>query len=309
MRLTVLSRAFAVLLLLDSTAVAQWLPDDVQRRERALWDQTGVEFPAGLRFYELPIVSQRLVGIVNYRPVDRYGIFDEHYRGAENVNAQYPWTTPAGLHASPMDQWRKAAAACFPSPVTVYRETVRVENGIKDKRTGKPFTQPQPHLAWTFPEGTVFAELLVRTYPDGREHAFEIRTRHKEGGRWHGTTYRPDVPLIDYHRELVPPGKLKDFGFGPEQVTLSYATKATWRLRPTRQTLTAWDDVSFVPRNYLGNVRDCQHCHEQAGKPTSYGATTIRGGDTVLSWHPFSLETVNTDKMPVLDSRWPLAGK
>ena len=87
-----------------SLAHAQWLPDAQQKRLRALWDQTGVDFPEGGKFYSVPRVSQRLVTV---NSVECNGIYDDKYRGfpesGENINQQLPWKTPAGLHWSPAD--------------------------------------------------------------------------------------------------------------------------------------------------------------------------------------------------------------
>ena len=301
-------------------AQAQWLDDATQARERKLWELTGVEFPQGMKFYDLPKVSQRLVGIIGYSPENRYGIFSDTYGGRNNVNAMFPWVTPSGLHDSPKDQWRKAAAAYFPSPVAVYVETVQVQNGIRDGRGGF-FSQPQPHVAWDFSDGTLFAELLIRTHGN-QEWPFELRFYEVRDNKLvDGTTYRPFASADDLphgttkSKFQVPPGKLTDFGFEPAIVITHDLPKKTMNLprwtdfRPTKFTVSAVDDESSVPRDFVGSVRSCVDCHQQAGKSTSYGSVTIRGSRPNLSWHPFVVENLNTDAMPRLDGRWDLKVK
>lgn len=298
--------ALALVSLTCSSLPAQWLPADRQAHERALWELTGVEFPKGMQFYDLPKVSQRLVGIVNYSPENRFGIFTDKYRGKDNVNAQMPWTTPSGLHDSPHDQWRKVAGVYLPGKVKVRVQTVIVQNGIR-RPGGGFYSQPQPQIAWTFPDGTIFAEMLVRTH--GKyEWPFEIRQYEIRGGKFtDGTTFRPDVPTTDAWQITVPAGKLSDFGLGAEKlIAKTPATKEYGPFKATREILTAAGDDDLVPRNFVGNVRACRDCHAHAGKPTSYGATTIRGGGEAISWHPFRTDRVNTDADPVLDGRWPL---
>ncbi len=302
-------RWIVALLLFPSVVQAQWLPEADQKRERDLWASTGVEMPEGLQFYSLQKVSQRLVTI-NDR--ESYGIFSDKYDGDNlfpvvNVNRQLPWKTPAGLHWSPADQWRSAKAAYFPSPIKVYRHRVGVLNSFGNR-------QPQMTVAWEFPNGTIFAEILIRRH-EGHEWPFEIRVREKHDGKWDdGVTYRPSfdgVQAIDLDAE-VPAGKLTDFGV-PEWIKMHNVKRlpkgslfAGGAFRATRHTMTANDDNSAVPRGFMGNVTRCATCHQRAGESTSYGATAISGSDSILSWQPFRTDTMNTDAYPVLDSRWPL---
>lgn len=297
--------------LFASLAHGQWLPESEQTRLRAMWDQTGVDFPTGGKFYSLPRVSQRLVKVVNsgiYNS-DGNGIYDANYQGANNINQQYPWTTPAGLAWSPKEQWTKAALASFPpgKEILVWRELTSVPNSLGSR-------QNEYRLSWRFPTGTVFAEMLIRRH-EGKEWAFEIRERVRGKDGWEaGTTYRPyanvsELPLEAGRKDWrVPPGKLEDFGVGWTELT-TYALPAKpmpRKLVPSRLTLTASHDAAGVPRGYLGNVMACNQCHSRAGESTSYGSTAIPGADGVISWHPFAMDTLNTDRPPVLDTRWPV---
>lgn len=284
-----------------------WLPAAEQDRNRTLLEQTGVALPDGLRFYALPKVSQRLSTV---NDVDVFGIYPHTYRvdGQLNVNEQYPWVTPSGLHWSPPAQWRAVKAVYFPGAVDVYRARRGVLNSFGHR-------QPQSYIGWQFPDGTVFAELLIRRH-EGREWPFELRVREKRDGAWEGTTYRPfatedELPAgSTAFTTTVPPGKLSDFGLKAN--SLSYwklperSRPASGAFQATRLTVQATDDESVVPRRYFGNVRACANCHKLAGESTSYGATTIRGDDESLSWHPFRLDTLGTDSPPRLDGQWPL---
>lgn len=309
-------RMLAILCLIICAALAsgQWLPDEDQQRLKAMWDATGVEFPGG-KFYALPRVSQRLVKVVNSGALnsDGSGIYDANYQGSQNINRQLPWVTPAGLHWSPKEQWRKAALAYFPKgkEILVWRELTPVQNSLGYK-------QNEYRISWQFPAGTVFAEMLIRRHK-GEEWVFEIRERVRGADGWKsGTTYRPyaewhELPAETRRQALqVPPGKLRDFGLGWSDLTTYELPKlhegrgVVRALKASRLTLTATHDEALVPRGYLSNVLRCSECHNKAGESTSYGATAIPGSDTILSWSPFTMETLNTDRYPKLDGRWPL---
>jgi hypothetical protein len=309
----ILLTPIVVFLLTALTAQGQWLPRDIQQRDKALWESTGVEFPTQARFYELTKVSQNLFSF----DYDVFGIYNHKFRGdgPSAVNDEYPWTTPAGLATSPPDQWRVARVASFPAPVVVFRNRQGVLNGLGSR-------QPQTFIDWSFPDGTIFAEMLVRKY-QGMEWPFEIRMRTKQGGKWDdGVTYRPitskdQLPKgSEWGDYVLDAGKLKDFGIRSLEVKKVYhlpprsLALAQWsKFKASRLTVTAVDDDSAYPRDYRGNVTRCITCHSKAGESTSYGATTIRGNDTILSWHPFTLDTLGQDVPPVLDQRWPLVNE
>ena len=293
-----------------SLTLGQWAPEAEQARLKSIWDKSGVDFPAGAKFYDLPRVSQRLVTV---NGVVANGIYDTSYRGfpeaGENINRQLPWKTPAGLHWSPREQWSKATLAYFPpgESVLVWRETTQVLNSFGSH-------QPQLRISWAFPPGTLFAEMLIRRH-EGKEWAFEIRERVKHGRKWEsGTTYRPFASAADlpkgavYQKMSVPAGKLADFGIGSRDVVtweLPKLTK-TYKLTASRLTASATHDEAFVPKGYMGTFGECVLCHGKAGESTSYGATNIPGSDSILSWHPFTMDTLNSDRHPQLDQRWPL---
>lgn len=296
------------LMVVAALSCGQWSDSEADKK---LWLDSGAPWIDGLRFYDVPKVSQRLVGIVNYNPENRFGIFLDTWRGfdrrSDNVNAMMPWATPSGLHNSPKSQWRKVAGAYFPGKVKVSVETVIVQNSIRDPRGGF-FKQPQPQVQWTFPDGTMFSEMLIRTGV-GREYAFEIRTYRISGGKMtDGETYRPDVSKHSPVSLSVEPGKLSDFGFSSAKVKLWRTSEKAGPVLLTlqRESLTSETNDGIVPKGFLGTNRTCVDCHAQAGKPTSYGSTTIRGSNNNISWHPFLENTINSDADPIIDKRWPV---
>lgn len=303
--------ALLSLIVFNSFAFAQWLPEADQQRYRAIWDSTGVTFPEGAKFYKLKRVSQRLVKVVQSGEFNsnRGGIYDANYQGSENINQQYPWVTPAGLHWAPKSQWTKIALARFPGPILVWNELTPVKNSFGSY-------QDEIQTSWQFPEGTLFAEMLMRQSDDGREIAFEIRERMRGRMNWFpGVTYRPWVS----RRELpagsvrytwrLPAGKLEDFGVGTMTVRgweLPPMPLEPMPLTPSNLLTTATHDQSIIPRGYMGNVTGCMTCHDKTGRSTSYGATNIPGSDSVISWTPFTMETLNRDRDPKFDRRWGL---
>lgn len=308
-------------LLYPAVAMAQYLPDDVQAKERALWEATGVEFPKGMKFYKLPVVSQDLF-ILNSQHV--WGIWeagkdtDRATTGGvvsgTNVNRRKPWESPGGLQWSPKSQWRNVTAVAFGGPVRIYHEpNDKIFNGSNYQR--------QERDTWTFADGTIFADMLVRIWPDGKEQVFEIRMRSKgveQPGVWDdGVAFRPYADVND-----LPGGteaktwkpwfsSLESLGIpegGKKPITVNHLPAGTPlppnKFKPSRIMLSADDDESFVPKEYIGNAMRCVDCHAQAGKPTRYADKAVRGADTILSWHPWTMETVNTNAPPRVDKRW-----
>lgn len=145
------------------------LTEGKQTRLVSLWPKD-VELPKDLTVYEPTRLSQRLT-ITNDR--DQNLLYDkdqdDHFSNAPtsfNPNRQFPWHVPGGLENS--RGWESLIAVSMPSQPYVYLD--RVEAGAR---------HPLPKVRWTFPEGTVFADMLVN---DGK--VFELRTRTKRDGKW-----------------------------------------------------------------------------------------------------------------------------
>lgn len=160
--------------------------DSLQKKLVSFWPKD-VDMPAGMVAYVPTRKSQRLT-ITN--DVDTNLIYDkdqdDHFSNAPTVinpNRQTPWAVPGGLDGA--TGWESVIAVAMPGQPTVYN--TRVEAGAR---------HPLPKLRWTFPEGTVFADLLVK---DGKP--FELRTRRKVDGQWVSRVeYRDrDAAPVNYH--------------------------------------------------------------------------------------------------------------
>ena len=101
--------------------------------------------------------------------------------------------------------WTKIRDANPDKTIVVFRGPIQIPNA-----------QVLTRLFWRFPDGTRFAEILVRRHQD-QEWPFEIRVREKANGKWvDGTTYRPLGTVDDLpegsrkHRWTVAPGRLAE---------------------------------------------------------------------------------------------------
>jgi hypothetical protein len=298
-----------ILVLLASQAFGQepWLPEAEQRLNADLWAQTGVPMPAGMKFYKLRKVSQRLV-IVNTTMSN--GIYaSEYVHETTNLKRQHEvlpnpfdkdlWATPGGLTWAPKEEWRNAFAAYFPGTIDVTRDWISVKTEL-----GK---QNNTIIRWKFPEGTIFADLLVRR-DAGKEFPFELRVRQKKDGEWESTAYRP----WGDDDELPPGTAVKNAAFKINDAVTETRDAATFRLpegtMPTKQFKPATRQFhgAFYPKDYWGNLASCVSCHNRAGESGSYASVNAPGNDGNISWHPYSLRTLNTDRPPEFDQRWPI---
>lgn len=244
------------------------------------------------RFYSLPVVSQRLV-ILN--DSHRTGIYASTY-GTDNINKKFPWATPAGLSYSPRSEWENKTGLIIPpgAKIKVFYDYIPVLNSSGYFQTAK-------RLSWTFPDHTIAVDVL--TYKPNKT-VFEIRTREKVNGQWvEGITYRPfDEP---------PPAAVKrtysinipEINQKPTTSIYEIPFNPFIELTPSKYTITA---PNFTPKDYVGNMTSCNACHSQAGAQKGYGLTNLRGSDTIFSWHPFKMDTLNSDADPILRNDWPI---
>lgn len=281
-----------VVLLFAAPAYGQWLPDDAQAREAALWKATGVELPAGLKFYRLPKMSQHLSIIsdthVNY-PTSAVGqpVFDKLI-----------WSAPGGLAWSDRSEWRNATAALFPTEIICYRTMTRVKNP-------SGYRQLNAVCRWVFPIGTVFADLQVRKH-GGEEWPFELRLREKgTDGEWHAKVYRPwgdeaDLPAGTKRvKWQVPALDEKIAAKEYEAFIIPDGVRPGDRFKESRLAFVSEGSDGFAPRRYSGNVVSCTACHDRAGESGNYSGSNAPGADGVISWHPFAADGK-------WDRRWPL---
>lgn len=98
-----------------------------------------------------------------------------------NGNIEFPWQGPGGAHRCnnlfvvrflklPVENGRRL-------PVVWHRQHLR-----GDASSG---------YAWTYPNGTLFAEVLTMRGPSGLYYTFELRTRTKSGSEWIPNVHRP----------------------------------------------------------------------------------------------------------------------
>jgi len=304
-RLTILC---ALLLPAVAMGDAPYLPDDAQARERKLWEQTGVPWVEGMRFYKVKRVSQQL-SIINSEHV--HGIYDAEtdvrsiFSGAlPNTNKKTIWAAPGGLSWSPRNQWRNATGVMLPGKVQVWRELTKVTNS-----TGS--TQDNARLAWAFPEGTIFCDLLIRTH-EGQEWPFELRLREKRNGEWEATAFRPYAD----ESELPAGSRKREYAVSSIDKKIPARDLAAWIVpdplpqvgrgfKASRLAMSAGDrDDAFVPRHYIGNTTACVNCHSRAGESEGYDGVAAPGSDQAISFHPFKLDTLNTNRFPVIETAW-----
>ena len=278
----------AVLLLLCAGPVAA-------EDNATLLRSTGVELPK-LDWYKARRVSQHL-SIVNGQhvtaPVDAT-------HGADNPNAKIIWAAPGGLFWSPREQWRNATAVHLPGPVYVYKTMTQVKNS-------GGFMQNNAVVRWTFPDGTVFVDLLIRR--DGeREWPFEVRVREKRGGKWEATAHRPDVPA-DSVRWVQPVPALDEHLPARTLEMWLLKSRPVGKFKPTREAYREHPDKpSFLPKHYIGNMVNCNSCHSRSGESGNYSGANAPGADETISWHPFRTDVdLNRYAEPAFDTkRWPL---
>lgn len=99
-----------------------------------------------------------------------------------NANREFPWAGPAGLDWSPNTGHFKFVY--LPSAIEVgYRRMTPPRSN-----SGEP---ELPSVVWSYPEGTVFCEVLTIRDADKHDLAFEVRTRTKKDGKWEPMVYRP----------------------------------------------------------------------------------------------------------------------
>ena len=88
-----------------------------------------------------------------------------------NPNSQSPWKVSGGMES--LHGWKSLKLAKIQGTVNVWNQDIPIA------RAGRAL----PGIRWSFPDGTVFADLL--TGPDGRP--FELRMRTKIKGKWRST--------------------------------------------------------------------------------------------------------------------------
>ena len=272
--------------------------------------------------------------------------FEASKRLGGNANIEFPWRHPGGTDATEGVETFKF----FALPVDASGRRLPVVYWTEHFTVAPGFADPSPlGYRWRFPVGTVFGEVLTMAGPNGR-YVFEIRTRTREQNRWSVDVLRPFRDADDYAAGLAsigidsssqlvsmtqdmiaskhPQNRFVATGRVHNLAPISSdAVDVLLRKTPLRSAVgSAWNpetDAEFhiVPRGYRpvavgSDSASCMKCHENTLQHARdfdiqrgwYGY--VRGGDGILSWHPFDPSCVNhSGSVPIRMRRtWEHAG-
>ncbi len=143
-----------------------------------LWPDS-VQMPKTMRFYRPTNYTQRLaitggVETNNLYRLDQDDVWTNS-APALNPNRLFPWASAGGLHE--VGGWGSRVGIAIPEgqKIQIWRERVDVPLS----------SRPLPKVLWSFPDGTVLADLLFT-----KDALFELRLREKVKGKW-----RSSVPF------------------------------------------------------------------------------------------------------------------
>jgi len=181
-------RWIVAVLLAASTASAQspFYSDEDQATLRQYWP-ADVKFPEGMKFYRQTRHSQRFAntnGVDGITMVHRDQ--DDVWQNAETVvnpNRIFPFRVSGGMDEA--KGWQSRTAVYVPPGKTIVVWQQRSPVGRE--------RQFLPKLHWSYPEGTIFADMLVY-----ERQVFELRMRKKARGEWHSR--------VAYVSGVKPPG-------------------------------------------------------------------------------------------------------
>lgn len=102
-----------------------------------------------------------------------------------NANDELPWREAAGTdHVENLEAvrfiWLPKQPSGKPYPIVYRREQLPTK-----------FSDEPPSVTWVFPRGSVVGELFTVRSPDGKDFAFEVRTRTKFADGWRMEVFRP----------------------------------------------------------------------------------------------------------------------
>ena len=149
-----------------------------------LWPAS-VKFPDGLRLYRPVEYTQRSV-VLNSQPNLTPYHFTEDDGSIVNPNRQFPYVTPGGIHEA--SDWKSVFGILIPEG-----ESISVWTDYYPQ-----ITNSRPVQRWSYPVGTVAADLLVRR---STGEPFELRMLKKTEEGW-----RASVP---WQANNLPPGYQK----------------------------------------------------------------------------------------------------
>lgn len=279
-----------------STASAQWLSADAEKHNQDLLAWSGVDLGKPVRFYSCAPAFQSVANDSRMQPT--YLLSSADYplmANAVNVNLLKLWRRPGGLSNTDRTHWRNYTAVYLPGTLTVWSGKVKMPNA-----------GDLPTYRWTYPTGTIFVDMLTRVR-NGEEYPFEVRTREKQAsGEWESTAYRPYATEAD-----LPAGSEKQTWVMKSQpgeklslIDVDRLDAQAWSVpadthhadwpafKPSRIIATSANNDGVFPPGYAGNMVACAKCHQHAGKSSEY-ASTFRGDDGVLSFHPFEPSSIS----------------
>jgi hypothetical protein len=178
-----------VTLLCASVGSAQgpWLSKEEQTAAKNVWPAS-VEMPANMRFYRPTNYTQRLATTGGRETNFLYRLDQDDFwtnaPPALNPNRLFPWAVAGGLHEA--GGWGSRVGIAIPEGKKLKAWQERVDVPLS--------ARPLPKVLWSFPDGTVLADLLFT-----RDAVFELRLREKVNGKW-----RSSVPFRDL--EVAPKG-------------------------------------------------------------------------------------------------------
>ncbi len=124
-----------------------------------------------------------------------------------NGNTEFPWN-----HAGGCDNVKGLRAyrfVKFPSrldgsywPVVVYKSRIDLSGVNQNSVNRSEANGTNSQWQWTFPQGTVFGELLCMPGPNDLVYPFELRLRFRREDYWDVDVYRPFVHATDLAKRV-----------------------------------------------------------------------------------------------------------
>ena len=283
-------------------AQSPWLPRAEHEHIWKLWPD-GVPYADGLGFYSLPRASQRLAK-TNEQP-------SRGFHSGSGINLEFPYIGSGGMDWAENGTWRNVTGLAIPKgqkiAVTVQSKPVLNEYG---------YFQTEQAMFWAFPAGTQAYDVLLRRHRDGTEHIFNVRVRTKiDAERWDdGASYFPEIATektVTY--TTIGNARTRDV-LGLQRLAYRVAEIAPLPIRRYRfreATIAYNDGGNFFPPGFKGTGATCSKCHVtgMAGESAPYAGPELRGRDTVFSWYPVRVESIDNGAefyTPSLDYRWPI---
>jgi len=276
----------------NQTVQAQepWLPENDQAYIKKLLTNAKVPVPETLLFYKLPQVYQEM-----------YSMSSRPYNDITPIREEIdPWLSSGGLHHVDRKYWRNVTGIAIPKgkSIAYWQEYVDV----------RAFVPVHKHR-WSFPEGTLAYDVLLRVNGKEAERLFEVRVQEKRDTDWDsGTAYRPKLSEVKLD---VKKWKYEwAFSNGMEAESIvntidSFGNNGVNEFGISTK-LFVDDDHKVTPPKYVGTGMTCNACHSQAGTINNRAGQIYKrarhGDDGRFSWHPF-------DSYGRVDTRWPINGR